>query len=461
VSTFAELNLTEPLLRALAAKGYHTPTPIQRDAIPPVMAGRDLVGCAQTGTGKTAAFALPTLHRLHLSTKPAKSQGSGGRQASRRPIRSLILAPTRELASQIAESFVAYGKHTPLQHAMVYGGVSQVPQVRNLQRGIDTLIATPGRLLDLINQGYVDLSNVEILIFDEADQMLDMGFIHDLRRIVTHVPAKRQTLMFSATMPTEIRKLAQEWLNDPTNVQTAAIATSAELVDESVYFVSTKNKVELLEQFLRTTPSERTLVFARTKHGVDKIVKQLLRGKIFAAAIHGNKSQSAREKVLRQFKSSRPPVLVATDVAARGLDITGVSHVINYDLPETPEIYVHRIGRTGRAGATGNAVSFCTSDDVRQLRAVERLTRRRIDVALDQPEITSRVAPEPTEATRNSRGRRPMARSTSGTSQGGSSRPVSSQSRTQSGGPKPARRPTSKPGGPRPKGRRPRANGAR
>ncbi len=393
MSKFEDLNLSGCLLRALKEKGYETATPIQADAIPHVLKGSDLVGCAQTGTGKTAAFALPTLHRLLTSGQRNRAGGK-----SRKLIRTLVLAPTRELTAQIGDSFAAYSRYSKLRHAVIFGGVSQVPQVRKLRAGIDTLIATPGRLLDLINQKHVDLSHVEILIFDEADQMLDMGFIHDLRKIVKFCPDRRQTLMFSATMPPEIRKLADEWLHKPANVQTARVAAPAEKVEQSVYFVERRQKVRLLEQFLQRTAGDRTLVFSRTKHGADKIVKFLQKGNIRAAAIHGNKSQSARQRALEQFKSKSPPVLVATDIAARGLDINNVSHVINYDFPEVPETYVHRIGRTARAGASGNAVSFCTSDDVRTLRGIERLTRRKIDVALDHPELTSDIAPEPTQA---------------------------------------------------------------
>ncbi len=393
MSKFEDLHLANCLLRALKEKGYEVATPIQADAIPHIMKGSDLVGCAQTGTGKTAAFALPTLHRMLTS---GMRNRPGGKK--RKVIRTLVLAPTRELTAQIGDSFAAYSRFSKLRHAVVYGGVSQVPQVRKLRAGIDTLIATPGRLLDLINQGHVDLSHVEILIFDEADQMLDMGFIHDLRKIVAFCPERRQTLMFSATMPPEIRKLADEWLHKPANVKTARVSAPAEKVDQSVYFVERRQKVRLLEQFLNNTAGGRTLVFSRTKHGADKIVKFLQKGKIRAAAIHGNKSQNARQRALEQFKSKSPPVLVATDIAARGLDISDVSHVINYDLPETPETYVHRIGRTARAGASGSAVSFCTSDDVYALRGIEKLTRRKIDVAIDHPELTSDIAPAPTKA---------------------------------------------------------------
>ncbi|HMO85667.1 MAG TPA: DEAD/DEAH box helicase, partial [Lacipirellulaceae bacterium] len=354
---FTELPLHASLLDAVARQGYESATPIQQAAIPPILAGRDLVGCAQTGTGKTAAFALPTLHRLMESialskgaASPPPTPGQAPSASSRRKTRTLVLAPTRELCSQIGDSFAAYGRNTPLRYAVIFGGVSQQNQVRALRHGVDAIIATPGRLLDLMQQRHVDLSHVEILILDEADRMLDMGFIHDLRRIVARVPRQRQTLMFSATMPAEIRQLADEWLVDPETVAVTPVASTAELVEQSVYFVEKKEKVRLLHQWLQKTPSTRTLVFARTKHGADKIVKALLRGRVFAAAIHGDKSQSQRERALAQFKSQRPPVLVATDIAARGIDVAGVSHVVNYDLPHEPETYVHRIGRTGRAG---------------------------------------------------------------------------------------------------------------
>jgi ATP-dependent RNA helicase RhlE len=398
VKTFEQLGLIDSLLRAVREEGYDTATPIQVQAIPPVLAGCDLMGCAQTGTGKTAAFALPTLQRLSTSVSPAltnkpsnghkrngKSRDSFPR-AERRPIRSLILAPTRELAAQIGESFAAYGRFTGLRHTVVYGGVGQGNQVRALESGVDILIATPGRLLDLMEQGHVNLRNVELLILDEADQMLDMGFIVPLRRIVASVPATRQTLMFSATMPGEIRKLAAEWLRDPVYVEVAPVATPAELVEQSVFFVEQRHKPHLLTHFLQNNAFTRTLVFARTKHGADKIVRHLDRSGIRAAAIHSNKSQSVRQRTLAAFKSNRPPVLVATDIAARGLDVDGISHVINYELPDVAEVYVHRIGRTGRAGATGIATSFCSRDERDQLRQIERLTRRTLAVEQTQPE---------------------------------------------------------------------------
>jgi ATP-dependent RNA helicase RhlE len=342
------------------------------------------MGCAQTGTGKTAAFALPTLHRLSASGSDVHNDDSA--QRNRRPIRSLVLAPTRELAAQICASFAAYGRFSGLRYAVVYGGVGQAPQVRALANGVDVLVATPGRLLDLMEQGYIDLRSVEILILDEADQMLDMGFIVPLRRIVSAVPKARQTLMFSATMPAEIRKLSAEWLRDPVHVQVGVVATPVEVVAQSVYFVEPRHKPQLLAHFLQNTAYTRTLVFARTKHGADKIVKKLTQSGIRALAIHGNKSQNVRQRTLDAFKSSRPPVLVATDVAARGLDVDGISHVVNYDLPDVPEMYVHRIGRTGRAGATGMATSFCGREERGRLRDIERLTRKKLTIEQDQPE---------------------------------------------------------------------------
>jgi ATP-dependent RNA helicase RhlE len=375
--SFAELELSETLLRAVREAEYEVATPIQTAAIPPLLAGRDLVGCAQTGTGKTAAFALPTLQRL-------STQGSAPRERGRK-IRCLVLAPTRELASQIGESFRTYGRYTGLRHTVIFGGVGQNPQVRALQHGVDILVATPGRLLDLMNQGYVHLDRVEVLILDEADQMLDMGFIHDLRRIVARVPRERQTLLFSATMPPEIRSLADQWLHDPVAVSVTPQATPVERIAQSVHFVEQKAKPEFLIRYLKEQSAKRPLVFTRTKHGADKLVKVLLQSGIRAAAIHGNKSQNARQHALAQFKSQHPPVLVATDIAARGLDIDGVSHVVNFDLPMTPESYVHRIGRTARAGADGIAVTFCAGDERSMLREIERLTRKKLPVAGGDP----------------------------------------------------------------------------
>jgi ATP-dependent RNA helicase RhlE len=407
VSSFDQLGLADSLLRAVRDEGYHTATPIQLQAIPPVIAGHDLMGCAQTGTGKTAAFALPTLHRLSMTGGKIRDdikRNGKHRRNDWRPIRSLILAPTRELAAQIGASFAAYGRFTGLRYTVVFGGVGQGSQVRALQNGVDVLVATPGRLLDLMEQGYIDLSNVKILILDEADQMLDMGFIVPLRRIVASVPSERQTLMFSATMPPEIRRLAGEWLRDPTHVQVGQVASPIELVEQSVYFVDSRHKPHLLTHFLQNTAFTRTIVFARTKHGADKIVKNLVRDGIRAAAIHGNKSQNVRQRTLDAFKSNRPPVLVATDIAARGLDVDGISHVINYELPDVAEVYVHRIGRTGRAGATGVATTFCGREERDQLRQIERLTRQTLAVEQDHPEY-----PQATPAKHDS-GQRPHSR---------------------------------------------------
>ncbi len=385
--SFERLGLCPSVLQSVREAGYQTPTPIQTQAIPPVLEGRDLMGCAQTGTGKTAAFALPTLQRLFARNPPPNPSATKSHARHKRPIRTLVLAPTRELAAQIGASFVEYGKHTKLRCTVIYGGVGQQPQVRALQSGIDILVATPGRLLDLMNQGHVDLKQVEILILDEADQMLDMGFLPDMRRIVAATPSKRQTLMFSATMPDEIRRLADRWLTDPRHVQVAPVATPIEAVKQSVYFVEPRHKPQMLSQYLQNTACVRTLVFVRTKHGADKIVKHLLRTGIRADAIHGNKTQNARTRALERFRSQQPSVLVATDIAARGLDVEAVSHVVNYELPEVPEIYVHRIGRTGRAGAVGIATTFCGGEERDRLKRIERLTRQIIDVEQTSPEF--------------------------------------------------------------------------
>ena len=436
---FDDLGLVEPILRAVRAEGYQTATPIQVKAIPEILQGRDLIGCAQTGTGKTAAFALPALQRLSARGNEPRKAGGRRRAGNHRKIRALILSPTRELAAQIGGSLAAYGRFTHLRHTVIYGGVSQRAQVRALQNGVDTLVATPGRLLDLIGQGYVDLAGVEILILDEADRMLDMGFVPDLRRIVTHVPRDRQTLMFSATMPKEIRQLAAQWLRKPVNLQVARDAAPAEKVEQSVCFVEPRQKSRLLTHFLQNTPSTRTLVFSRTKHGADKIVKSLLHEGIRAAAIHGNKSQAARQRVLEQFKSDRLPVLIATDIAARGLDVDDISHVINYDMPRDPETYVHRIGRTGRAGAEGIAVSFCGRDEHAQLRLIERLIRQTITV-LQQPQYPqgkgqsssqSPVAAKETQpARRKSRPPRQRRSKSKGSSQGGGRKTATPTGRT-------------------------------
>ena len=392
---FSALALCEPLLHSLQDAGYQEATPIQEQAIPKLLTGRDLVGCAQTGTGKTAAFTLPVLQRLMASATPPTGASRRRQRQGRRAIRSLILTPTRELAAQIGDSIRTYGKYTNLKHTVLFGGVSQGPQVRALQSGVDILVATPGRLLDLIEQGFVKLAAVEVLILDEADQMLDMGFIHDLRKIVARVPERRQTLMFSATMPKEIRELAKQWLHRPFEVKVTPVASTPELVSQAVYFVEKKQKPMTLRRFLNATACTRTLVFSRTKYGADKIARSLERRGIHAISIHGNKSQARRQAAIREFNSSQPPVLVATDLASRGLDFSGVSHVINYDLPEVPEIYVHRIGRTARAGATGQAISFCSPDEQRSLRMIERLTGQAVPVELP-PGTTDEAEPNDT-----------------------------------------------------------------
>ncbi len=375
LSTFEDLGLSAPLLRAVAAEGYATPTPIQAKAVPHVLAGRDLFGCAQTGTGKTAAFALPIIERLLASPKPR----------SPRRCRVLVLAPTRELAGQIHQSFVAYGRHAGLKAAVIYGGVGQRPQANAMMHGVDVLVATPGRLLDLVGQRLVDIRSSEVLVLDEADRMLDMGFIHDMRKIVAMLPRDRQTLLFSATLPAEVRDLAETMLREPLEVKTTPQATSAETVSQSVWFVEKKDKKSLLVRLLQDGGMSRVIVFARTKHGADKLHRDLDKAGIPAAAIHGNKSQNQRERALAAFKSPRPPVLVATDIAARGIDVDDVSHVVNYELPHEPETYVHRIGRTGRAGQTGEAVSLCDREELPRLRAIERLIRREISARNEAP----------------------------------------------------------------------------
>ena len=398
--TFEELGLSASLLRAVKNEGYCTPTPIQQQAIGHVLEGRDLCGVAQTGTGKTAAFALPILQRLGKNTDP--QHRARGRKA-----RVLVLSPTRELATQIAESFATYGRHTALRQAVIYGGVSQVPQAKAVRDGVDILVATPGRLMDLMDQKLVTLSGIEILVVDEADRMLDMGFIRDIRKIVAKLSTRRQTLMFSATMPADIRQLADSILSSPVRVQIAAASAAADTVEQSVYFVEKRNKPALLKHFIEQAGVTRALVFTRTKHGADKVARHLARAGIRAEAIHGDKSQNARQRALVNFKSSKPPILVATDVAARGLDIDDVSHVVNYDMPNVPETYVHRIGRTGRAGATGIAVSFCDHDEREHLRDIEKLLRIKTPVCNDQPAY---VAAEAKEAASSGRGsRKPRA----------------------------------------------------
>src|SRR5687768_2294842 len=373
---FDTLGLAEPLLRSLHEERYHTPTPIQAQAIPHVLHGRDLLGAAQTGTGKTAAFALPILHRLR---EKHANQHSHPHHPAHRSVRCLVLAPTRELALQIDESFRVYGRHLNLKHAVIFGGVSQHQQVQAVARGVDVLVATPGRLLDLINQRFVDLTRVEVLVLDEADRMLDMGFINDIRKVVAMLPKQRQTLMFSATMPSEIRALAETILRNPASVNVAPVGSTIDKVDQSVYFVEKRNKPHLLAHLLNNGGGiSRALVFTRTKHGADRVVRQLAKEGIRADAIHGNKSQNARQRALANFKTGKVPVLIASDVASRGIDVDDISHVFNYDLTHEPETYVHRIGRTARAGAEGHAVSFCDTEERPYLRAIEKLIRKSI-----------------------------------------------------------------------------------
>ena len=373
--TFFDLSLNKSLLAAVAAEGYSVATPIQAKAIPIIMAGRDLLGSAQTGTGKTAAFALPMLHRF------AASPATNGR----RRIRGLILAPTRELALQIVTSLKTYGRGLSLRHLVIYGGVGQGPQVTGLRNGIDILVATPGRLLDLMDQGHVEISGVEILVLDEADRMLDMGFIPDIRRIAAKLPTDRQTLLFSATMPPTIQSLARALLRNPERVEVAPPATTAERIEQCVYHVEKANKPALLAHLVETQRIGRAIVFTRTKHGADRVVRQLSRYGIAAAAIHGNKSQNNRQRVLESFRSGQIRLMVATDVAARGIDVDGITHIFNYDLSHEPETYVHRIGRTARAGASGTAISFCDREERDYLQAIERMLRTRIEVRKDQP----------------------------------------------------------------------------
>ena len=371
MTQFTDFGLAPPVLRALAEAGYATPTPIQSQAIRPAMEGRDLCGIAQTGTGKTAAFALPILHRLSLAK----------RRAPRRGCRVLVLSPTRELASQIAESFSDYGRHLPFTNTVVFGGVTIGRQERALANGVDVLVATPGRLIDLVDRRSLTLEGVEILVLDEADQMLDLGFIHALKRIVKMLPVERQSLFFSATMPKNIAELADRFLRDPVQVAVTPVATTAERVDQRVIFVHTGAKQALLNHVVADPAFERVLVFTRTKHGADRVVRGLDKAGIGASAIHGNKSQPQRERALAAFKDGSCRVLVATDIAARGIDVEAVSHVVNYDLPNVPESYVHRIGRTARAGAAGLAVSFCNDEERAYLRDIERLTRQKVPVA--------------------------------------------------------------------------------
>lgn len=377
---FDSLNLIEPILKSIKEEGYVTPTPIQEQAIPIVLTGTDLLGSAQTGTGKTAAFAIPILQML----------SNGHSNGKKRKIRSLIVTPTRELAIQIDDSFKAYGRYTALKSTVVFGGVNQNPQTTILRNGVDILVATPGRLLDLMKQGFISLSDVEIFVLDEADRMLDMGFIHDIKRVIAALPAKRQSLFFSATMPAEIVKLSRTILNsNPVKIEVTPVCSTAELVTQYIYFVEKGDKNALLNNVLKSENEKNALVFTRTKHGADKVVKVLSKNNITAEAIHSNKSQGARQRALSNFKSGSTRVLVATDIAARGIDVDDLDYVINYEIPNISETYVHRIGRTGRAGSRGTALSFCDSDERTYLRDIEKLINKKIEVIKNHPFISA------------------------------------------------------------------------
>ena len=400
---FEQLNLIAPILDALREEGYTEPTPIQQQAIPIVLQGVDLLGCAQTGTGKTAAFSVPILQLL--SERPRSVSDS-------KAIRALILTPTRELAIQIDESIAAYGRHTRLRHTVIFGGVSQKAQTDTLARGCDILVATPGRLLDLMQQGFIKLQHIEIFVLDEADRMLDMGFIHDVRKVIAKLPARRQSLFFSATMPPEIMQLADTILTKPQKVAVTPPSTTVEAIDQSLFYVEKNDKRSLLLHLIREHAIPSALVFTRTKHGADRVAKDLVRAGIKAEAIHGNKSQNARQRALSNFKSGETRILVATDIAARGIDVEKLSHVINYEIPNIPETYVHRIGRTGRAGATGIAFSFCDTEERAFIRDIHKLASIQIPVVHDHPFVSetpvtaasaSVSRPQPQPAQRSSR----------------------------------------------------------
>jgi len=376
--TFNDLNLIEPILKALKTEGYTTPTPIQEQAIPIVLQRRDLLGCAQTGTGKTAAFSIPILQLLYQDRLQHKEQ---------KTIKALILTPTRELAIQINESMAAYGRHTGLKHLVIFGGVSQNPQVDALRRGVDILVATPGRLLDLMNQRFIHLEHIKMLVLDEADRMLDMGFVNDVKKVIAKVPVKRQTLFFSATMPKEIQHLADSILTNPERVEVTPVSSTADTIQQELYYVQKSDKRDLLAHILKDKDIKTALVFTRTKHGADKVVKDLHRLKITAEAIHGNKSQNARQRALTNFKNRDTRVLIATDIAARGIDIDELTHVINYEIPNIPETYVHRIGRTGRAGANGIAYSFCDAEEIAYIKDIHKLIGKQIPVNEEHPYV--------------------------------------------------------------------------
>ena len=431
MTSFQELNLIAPVQRAIADEKYERPTPIQEQTIPEVLNGRDILGCAQTGTGKTAAFALPILSRL----------GEHNQKSIPNSPRVLVLAPTRELAVQIGESFATYGRHLKLRQVLVYGGVSQFHQVAALNRGIHILIATPGRLLDLMNQGHVDLDSLEVFVLDEADRMLDMGFLPDIRRIIDQLPDQRQSLFFSATMPPKILQLSQHLQTNPLSVNVTPKVTSVEAIDQQVMFVERNQKHAVLKAVLRASDVGQALVFTRTKRGANSVAEQLSHSGLRATAIHGNKSQNARERALEQFRRGRVQVLVATDLAARGIDIDGITHVVNFEVPDEPESYVHRIGRTGRAGASGIALSFCSSSERGELRAIERLIGQKLKVIGDIPP----GIPEALETRNSGSGRRVSAsRSHNDAPRSNGHRPrrkfSDAEARQRNGGPKRRRR---------------------
>ena len=410
---FDALNLSEPICRAVRGEKYDTPTPIQQKAIPYLIEGRDLLGCAQTGTGKTAAFALPILHRLSEKRTAPGSKGP----------RALILTPTRELASQISDSFRVYGKHLNLKQAVVYGGVSPKPQISALRRGVDILIATPGRMIDLYQQRCLRLDQIEIFVLDEADRMLDMGFLPDIKKIYAMTPGNRQSMLFSATLPDDILRLTSQFLNDPVKVSVNPPASTVDRIDQRVLFVDRENKGALLESVLQEDSIHRALVFSRTKHGANRIVKNLGKAQIKADSIHGNKSQAARMEALRKFRTGKVRVLVATDIASRGLDVEGITHVINYELPNEAESYVHRVGRTARAGATGVALSFCDAGETGYLHNIERTINRVVTVIDDHPYHSESIASKPKRGSSSGR------KSSSGRNYNSSAKPGKNQNR--------------------------------
>ncbi|MBK9736685.1 MAG: DEAD/DEAH box helicase [Saprospiraceae bacterium] len=426
--SFEKLGLIEPILRALDTEGYTMPTPIQEKSIPIILKGQDLLGCAQTGTGKTAAFAIPIIQQLHLHP---------GDDRSIRKIKALIVTPTRELAIQIGDSFAAYGRHTKLRYTVVFGGVPQSAQVNALRNGVDVLIATPGRLLDLISQGYIRLNDVSIFVLDEADRMLDMGFVHDVKKLIKMIPVKRQSLFFSATMPDSIMALASTILTNPEKVEVTPISSTAETIQQAIYFVDQARKYELLVHLLKDPGIITALVFTRTKHGADKVVKMLTRFNVKAEAIHGNKSQNARQKALSNFKDHITRVLVATDIAARGIDIDELSYVINFEIPNIPETYVHRIGRTGRAGANGKAISFCDVEERPFLRDIQKLISIQIPVEDNHPfPAENTVAENPAKPKAqiqrgNGNHNRPRPATTDSTGRPATSAPITATSKPQ------------------------------